>query len=788
MSRIYINNDWKFSEDFFKLDSEDVKFVRLPHTCKELPYNYFSEEEYQMVCGYERKIDVPKEWEGKRVFLTIEGAAHYAEVFLNGVKCGEHNSGYTAFTIELTQHLLYEETNVVKIKLDTRERLNTPPFGFVIDYMTYGGIYRDVYLDIKDETFIEDVFVKPTMDGNVESEVIVRGTWNDSMEVKQWIYLNKQKVLLSENKIGSEVILLRGYVEGVELWNLDNPMLYHVETQLFCNGQIVDSHEVKIGFRSAEFRADGFYLNGRKVKIRGLNRHQSYPYVGYAMPKSMQEYDADILKYELGCNAVRTSHYPQSQHFINRCDEIGLLVFTEIPGWQHIGDEEWKNQAVKNVEEMVLQYRNHPSIIMWGVRINESADDEAFYVRTNDVAHKLDSTRQTGGVRCIKKSQLLEDVYTYNDFIHDGKAPGCDLKQKVTSEMNKPYLISEYNGHMYPTKSFDDESHRVEHALRHARVLDSVASQDNICGSFGWCMADYNTHKDFGSGDRICYHGVLDMFRNHKMAANVYASQQQENIILEVGSSMDIGEHPASCRGEVWIFTNADTVRMYKNDTFIKEYVPKHAKYPHLRKSPVLIDDYIGTSIWQNENFKERQAKLLTDALNYIALYGYTQLPLNVMWAAVQCMVFYHMKMEDIVNLYTKYVGDWGATSTEYRFEAIQNGKVVKTVVKTPMKKAKLQVQMSKEILKEGNSYDVSAVRMQAVDEHGNILYYCNEPVEIIAEGPVEVIGPKIVSLKGGMAGTYIRTTGICGEAVLRFVNSQMDETKIFIKVEKESL
>ena len=112
------------------------------------------------------------------------------------------------------------------------------------------------------------------------------------------------------------------------------------------------------------------------------------------MPDSVQRRDADILKYELGLNAVRTSHYPQSQAFIDRCDEIGLLVFTEIPGWQHIGDEEWQEIAVRNTEEMVLQYRNHPSVILWGVRINESQDNDKLYTRTNkrrtDWTHKTD--------------------------------------------------------------------------------------------------------------------------------------------------------------------------------------------------------------------------------------------------------------------------------------------------------------------------------------------------------------------------------------------------------------
>ena len=108
-------------------------------------------------------------------------------------------------------------------------------------------------------------------------------------------------------------------------------------------------------------------------------------------------------------------------------------------------------------------------------------------------------------MRAHKKSSFLEDVYTYNDFVHDGTNRGCEKKTSVTSDPKKPYLISEYNGHMYPTKAFDWEEHRVEHALRHVRVLDAAAAEGDIAGSFGWCMFDYNTHKDFGSGDRICY-------------------------------------------------------------------------------------------------------------------------------------------------------------------------------------------------------------------------------------------------------------------------------------------
>jgi beta-galactosidase len=271
------------------------------------------------------------------------------------------------------------------------------------------------------------------------------------------------------------------------------------------------------------------------------------------------------------------------------------------------------------VEEMVLQYRNHPSIIIWGVRINESPDNHDFYVRTNEVAHRLDPTRQTGGVRNFSKSELLEDVYTYNDFFHDGNKAGCEPKSDITSNMDKPYLITENNGHMFPTKSFDNEDHRLEHALRHARVINDVASHSDICGSFAWCMADYNTHRDFGSGDRICYHGVTDMFRNHKMAAAVYKAQGDYETVLEISSSMDIGEHPASINGKIWIFTNADSVKMYKNDIFVKEYKPHNKHFPSMVKSPILIDDYVGKLL---ETEEKMPPELFAQALELLKKTG----------------------------------------------------------------------------------------------------------------------------------------------------------------------
>ena len=413
--------------------------------------------------------------------------------------------------------------------------------------------------------------------------------------------------------------------------------------------------------------------------------------------------------------------------------------------------------------DMVKQYRNHTSIILWGVRINESQDDDAFYRRTNEAAHEFDDSRPTGGVRANRKSSLLEDVYTYNDFVHDGKAKGCELKKNVTSDMEKPYLISEYNGHMYPTKTFDWEEHRAEHALRHANVLDAVAAEEDIAGCFGWCMFDYNTHKDFGSGDRICYHGVMDMFRNPKLAAAVYACQQEKEPVLELSSSMDIGEHPGCNRGETYIFTNADKVRMYKNDRFIKEYSAADSPYTHLKHGPILIDDFIGDAL-QEEHMKPRQEAGVKKALNAFTRFGFAKLPKSIYATGIWLILRYHMNMEEAVRLYNKYIGDWGGTSTTYRFEAVmvdvstRQERVVKTIIKEPMTERKISAAADHENLIDAESYDVAEVRIQAQDEHGNILPFYNEPLTFETEGPIEIIGPKTVALQGGMGGIYVKS------------------------------
>ncbi len=781
---IPINFGWDFTENFnraFSLGEGRAVRVDLPHTCKITPFSYFDESVYQMDCGYRKMITIPAEAEGRRTFLKVGAAAHRAQVYVGGKAVGkEHLCGYTAFEVELTPYIVPGKPALVSIECDSREAQNIPPFGHVVDYMTYGGLYRDVQLEIRENSHITSVFAMPETNGRIISLTETQGDFDF---IRQTLYDNNTKLCEGIFTPGQTCAL---WADNIELWSCDTPKLYRLQTELISSGAAIDLVSDRIGFRSAVFKSDGFYLNGKKLRLTGLNRHQSFPFVGYAMPASMQRFDAEILKNELGLNAVRTSHYPQSKHFIDRCDELGLLVFTEIPGWQYIGDENWKAVSVNTAEEMVRQYRSHPSVILWGVRINESRDDDEFYRRTNDAAHRLDPTRQTGGVRCHKKSSLLEDVYTYNDFVHDGSNKGCEPKSAVTSDMNKAYLISEYNGHMFPTKSFDCEEHRLEHALRHASVLDSVRRHNDIAGSFGWCFADYNTHKDFGSGDRICYHGVCDMFRNKKLAAEVYASFSDKAPVLALSSSMDIGEHPAGNRGRVFAFTNADILRVYHNNTLIHEYTRRDSRFSHLPHPPIEIDDYVGDKIARNENFSPRQASYVKDIINDSARFGMGGMTLKNKLKAGWLVIRYGMTFHQAYALYSKYIGNWGSDASAYTFEAVKNGRIVRRVIKEPFRTLVISAEASSLTLTEADTYDVAEIRIRMTDQNGNTLPFYNGAVKARLEGPAEMIGEAPTVIRGGCGGIYIKTIGKSGNVRLTLSAEGAGDAVLSFTVTKE--
>jgi len=729
-SRALLNTGWIFREGF---DPAWITLplpggtVRLPHNAVDLPWNYGDETTYQKPFTYQRIFHWEDRFAGQEVALCFEGAMAATKIWVNGHLVADHPDGYTPFEARLTDHLI-EGENLITIAIDGAENGDIPPFGGRIDYLTYAGIYRDVWLDVRPAITIE----------NVKVEILDPMADTITAKVKVWLSNPQGKpvagaILLDRldkhgdpigDPVGFPLISDEGEAElalgaGFQRWSPNNPVLHTYQvTYKAEDGQ--DSLTLRLGIRKAEFRADGFFLNEQPLKIMGLNRHQSFPHVGYALGPEAQAQDADILKFELGCNLVRTSHYPQSKAFLDRCDEIGLLVFEEIPGWQHIGGDAFKDQSVKNVEAMIRRDWNHPSIVLWGVRINESPDDNAFYERTNAMARALDPTRQTGGVRCITDSQLLEDVYTMNDFvlgeehlpeflqsrINRPRTPLRDQREVTGLTEIVPYLVTEYNGHMYPTKIFDGEERQEEHVLRHLEVLDAAHADPHIAGSIGWCMVDYNTHADFGSGDRICYHGVMTMGRAPKFAAMAYASQgfsANERPILEPATHWSFGDRKVGGVFPLVILTNCDAVTFHYGHDEPLTFLPAFSRFPHLPHPPVIIE---ATDIPEDK---------------------------RIVWG---------QSWRD--GLFTGLVS--GQTVIERRFVA------------NPVPTA-LEIDVAP-LIRTQDAYQDRMIRLTARDQAGNRLPFLMDQISVTVDGPAILQGPATIPMIGGVAAFWVRVLG----------------------------
>lgn len=780
------NRDWLYKPSFEAADvqctacADGFEPVELPHTNRMLPLNCFSEQEYQFVSCYKKIFALPDEAHGRCIFADFEGVMLACRVYCNGQLAGSHEGGYTPFSVDLTPFVRPEKENVLVVEVDSTERPDIPPFGKVVDYLTYGGIYREVSLRVADALRIEKMWLSCQNPCAKEVSLACRCDLVSPAPVSA--HLTWELIDAQENPVAcaqQEVQLAAGAntvsgsldaIQGIHLWSVEDPCLYTVRVRLEA-GDICELHTQRYGFRSARFETDGFYLNGQKLRLVGLNRHQSWPYVGYAMPERVQRRDAEIIRRELGCNIVRTSHYPQSRHFLDACDELGLLVIEEIPGWQHVGNAAWKEHSFQDVRDMITRDYNRPSIILWGVRINESQDDHDFYTQTNQIAHEMDPLRQTGGIRYIQRSEFLEDVYTYNDFTHNGTNPAFRPQRESTGlDHDVPTLVTESNGHMYPTKAFDHEDRAVEHALRHLRVIDASLGREDLVGGLSWCAFDYNTHGCFGSGDKICYHGVLDMFRNPKYAAYAYSSQKSpdDEAVLEAITTASRGERDGGGTVPFTILTNCDFVRVYKNGRLVGDFYPDAEKFPHLKHPPVEIthlmeaDLDFGLPAEETQEFraflaeKVRTGTLITPSAEDFQYIG-------------ALAAKHQLDLRQLYGMAVRAAGGWGDAENDLVLEGyVGENRVIVRRIGEHKAFERLAVCPDADTLRsDADSYDATRVCVTALDNLGGRMPYIQECVRVTIDGPARLLGPDMFPLSAGTSAFWIATTGKPGTVTI---------------------
>ena len=476
-----------------------------------------------------------------------------------------------------------------------------------MDYYLPGGLNGAVSLRSVPRTSIGDIWAqtKDVLSDHPSLDIFATISTNEAPPVNLTGRLYEGATLLRSvthtvpPDSGTQTITLPMYsLRGVKLWSSDAPHLYRLVLSLSYRGTVTHTKSIRIGFREAKFELDGFYLNGKKLRLFGLNRHELFPYVGFgASPRAMR-HDAAYLKNVLNCNAVRCSHYPQSTAFLDACDELGLMVWEEVPGWQYLGDQAWKDIAVRNAEEMIQRDRNHPSIIVWGTRVNESANDPEFYERTRTLAKKLDPTRPASGSmtpssRSDWKERWHEDVFAFDDY-HAAPDGSVGIDPALPGV---PYMLAEAVGqYSYGTaKNFLRRYRRAgvpeeqnSQALLHAQAHDRAAADPRNAGVIAWCGYDYASPMNAYNGVKCP--GVVDTFRIPKLGASFYMAQvdPKKRVILEPSFYWDARLHAAS--GKAAVFSNCEELRIFLDDQPHDVRKPNRADFPNIPYPPFMIE------------------------------------------------------------------------------------------------------------------------------------------------------------------------------------------------------
>ncbi|TLX71692.1 DUF4982 domain-containing protein [Labilibacter sediminis] len=630
------NGDWEFVKDtgavvkssfFDKQSGINWEKVSLPHSANIEPF-VITGKQWQGDCVYRKFFDVSNKLKGKHVALYFEGAMQVAEVYLNGELVQIHEGGYLPFYVDITEYINYGTENCIVVKLNNEDNTNVPPGKPLddLDFNYFSGIYRNVHLLVKNKVHISNeidadivagggVFVsysevtKALAKVNVLVEILNETKLSQDIELE--VMLSQEGTVVSNANISLVTVLANNSkssnvsleINQPKLWSPDSPHLYTLKVNVKSGNQLIDSRSEEIGIRTFSFSdKEGFTINGEKLKLRGTNRHQEYPYIGYALSDNANYRDAYKIK-KAGFNFVRLSHYPQSKSFLKACDQLGILVMDAIPGWQFFGDSVFQDNAIKDVRQMVRRSRNHPCVILWEASLNESAMTKEFMIRAHNAVHQEYPGKDT--YTC----GWLDDVYdVFIPARQHAKAP--DYWNNYSND--KPIFIAEYGDWEYYAqnagfnqKAFSDlsEEERTSRQLRgygQKRLTQQALNyqeahnsnlQGSATGDANWLMFDYNR----GYAPDIEASGIMDIFRLPKFAYYFYQSQQEigESNVEGVSEPMvfiaNYYNDPSFL--DIKIYSNCDEVELFVNGISKgKRKADKDVNSTHLNHPPFTFE------------------------------------------------------------------------------------------------------------------------------------------------------------------------------------------------------
>ncbi len=597
---LLFNSNWEFAITNEAVDQTGGKqvdwvTVSLPHTPKIEPK--VMDGQWQGICWYKKVFSLPNGCKNKQLFLKFDGAMNVCEVWVNGTKLIKKQGGYLPVVVNFTHAAFYDKPNEILVRLDNTDNETTGPKPMrQLDFNMYGGLYRDAFLIIKNPVHISDpieagltasggVFVTYPKVSSQQATVhikthiqnqsdqsrnvsVVQELWDGSKMIAE---IASPEIEMNAGSAHEDISTL--LVRHPQLWSPKSPKLYQLKTILVANDKVADAIETRIGIREINITKEGFSINGEKMFLRGVNRHQDYPYIGYALSNEAQYRDAMKIK-EAGFDYVRLSHYPHAPAFMDACDELGLVVLNAILGWQYYStNPEFQQQILQTGRDLIRRDRNHPCVIAWELSLNESWMDEYFIDSLHSIVHSEYSGHNTYSAG-------------WQEYGYDIYLQARQHRLEHYNPPQKPYIVSEYGDWEYYAMNAGLNQDKWQNLLQaerssrqlladgEVRLLQQAtniqeAHNDNFnTPAFAdgyWVMFDYNR----GYANDLEASGIMSIDRLPKFSYYFFQSQRspfEKSNLYKSGPMVFIATYwneqsPLNVR----IFSNCEQVELFLN-------------------------------------------------------------------------------------------------------------------------------------------------------------------------------------------------------------------------------
>lgn len=612
-----INENWMYLEQPFTnpeqlSDQQSWEKIDLPHSWNSVDATDMQPGYRRNASWYKKSITIDKS-EESRFILAFEGANLVTDVYVNQEHVGQHVGGYLYFDFEITEQLKYGE-NELLVRVDNSYNVDIIP-SQKSDFFIFGGITRDVWLKEVATTYIRDIDINTpevsAKEGVAEVRVEVDGPVKGLDYEILLLGPDGETVAETSGRFKSAVVEETIKIANPELWDMDEPNLYTVEVRLKKGKTTIDSNNSTLGFRWYEFKDyGGFYLNGKRVLLRGTHRHEEHAGYGAAMPNALHRKDMELIK-SMGANFVRLGHYPQDPEVYKACNELGLLVWDELPWCRGgVGGDVWKDNTRKMLKQIIDQNRNHPSIILWSLGNEiywlpdfEGGDDRAkineFLTELNDMAHDLDPYRKTS-IRKYYEGADIVDVFSPSIWSGWYSGNYKNYEKAIDKYFKKyPHFIHmEYGGSSHVGRHTENpitgdgfvNPDEWEEAINQVEVANVAQrgdwSENYIVDLFDWHLSVSETYedyvgnaqwafKDFGTPLRpendipyINQKGVTDRAGNPKDAYYVFKSYWSDDPFAYIEShTWTERSGPTGVLRNMSIYSNAEEVEFFHNGT-----------------------------------------------------------------------------------------------------------------------------------------------------------------------------------------------------------------------------